>query len=211
MPPEVLEVNRRNFRDWVDNKVDPASVNMSFLQLGDLPGRGAGKYANIPVDIWGCGMILMYVLTGQCMFSETIYDGFDELLALHEADPDAPIFPPPLDSPIFAAVVAQNHEGFWAGVQNDSNRPLTVSDEAKDLLNLILNPDPEKRPNLGSIPLHPWLSSEAAEDQRRLQLYLQRSFSLAPEICSVDTATTPLLAHQHILRKPSDCPCCTVL
>jgi serine/threonine protein kinase len=144
-------------------------------QLADLgEGRWVDEYENIPVDIWGCGIILLFLLTGRSMFSESFcescLDKLGELVTFQEMDPDAPAVTPLMDSPLLLAIRAQDYPAFWSILQRTEDTPFLVSDEAKNLLNLILHPDPKERPTLENITNHPWLSgSDPAEDQQPLQ------------------------------------------
>ena len=104
-----------------------------------------GLYVGSAVDIWSCG-ITLYALAGYLPFDD------------YPANPDG--------------------DNINLLYQYIVNTPLSfpdyVSPEARDLLSMMLVPDPTRRADLRSIMAHPWLAtyahnfSKAVEDLKRV-------------------------------------------
>jgi serine/threonine protein kinase len=80
-------------------------------------------------DIWACGVILFIMLAGFPPFQK-----------------------PDLSDWWFNKLVNGKHALFWQA----HSRSAYFSDQTKDFLNKILNPDPEKRISIADMKKHPW-------------------------------------------------------
>jgi serine/threonine protein kinase len=80
-------------------------------------------------DIWACGVILFIMLAGFPPFQK-----------------------PDLSDWWFNKLVNGKHALFWQA----HSRSAYFSDQTKDFLNKILNPDPDKRISIADMKKHPW-------------------------------------------------------
>jgi len=91
--------------------------------------RNPKGYDGMKADIWACGVILFIMLAGFPPFQK-----------------------PDLSDWWFNKLVNGKHALFWQA----HSRSAYFSDQTKDFLNKILNPDPEKRISIADMKKHPW-------------------------------------------------------
>jgi len=91
--------------------------------------RNPKGYDGMKADIWACGVILFIMLAGFPPFQK-----------------------PDLSDWWFNKLVNGKHALFWQA----HSRSAYFSDQTKDFLNKILNPDPEKRISITDMKKHPW-------------------------------------------------------
>jgi len=112
-------------------------------------------YKGFPVDIWACGIALYIMLSGTFPFitdnNESEISSFNDKSKRSEA--------------------YYNKEIKFSIINNEPNDIENISIEAKDLLNGILNKDPNKRLTIEQILCHPWLNSTNKE--KNLNLFTQ--------------------------------------
>jgi len=108
--------------------------NLMFTECGTpgymAPEVAKGKgYDGAKADIWACGVILFIMLAGF------------------------PPFQKPSNSDWWFNKLSNNkHALFWQA----HSRSAYFSDQTKDFINKILNPDPEKRITIADMKKHPW-------------------------------------------------------
>ena len=112
-------------------------------------------YKGFPVDIWACGIALYIMLSGSFPFmtdnEESEISSFNDKSNKSEA--------------------YYNKEINFAIINNEPKEIENISNEAKDLLNGILNKDPNKRLTIEQILYHPWLNSKKKD--KKLNLFTQ--------------------------------------
>ena len=100
-------------------------------------------YKGFPVDIWACGIALYIMLSGTFPFMSDKKES--ELSSFNDKSNKSEAY--------------YNKEIKFAIINNEPNEIENISTEAKDLLNGILNKDPNKRLTIEQILAHPWLNS----------------------------------------------------
>ena len=100
-------------------------------------------YKGFPVDIWACGIALYIMLSGTFPF--IVDDKGSEISSFNDKSNKSEAY--------------YNKEIKLAIINNEPNEIENISTEAKDLLNGILNKDPNKRLTIEQILSHPWLNS----------------------------------------------------
>jgi len=111
-----------------------AAHKLMFTECGTpgymAPEMPKGKgYDGAKADIWACGVILFIMLAGFPPFQK----------------------PSPSDW-WFNKLSNNKHALFWQA----HSRSAYFSDQTKDFINKILNPDPEKRISIADMKKHPW-------------------------------------------------------
>jgi len=91
--------------------------------------RNTKGYDGMKADIWACGVILFIMLAGFPPFQK----------------PDSTDW-------WFNKLQSGKHALFWQA----HSRSAYFSDQTKDFINKILNPDPEKRISIADMKKHPW-------------------------------------------------------
>jgi len=91
--------------------------------------RNTKGYDGMKADIWACGVILFIMLAGFPPFQK----------------PDSSDW-------WFNKLMNGKHALFWQA----HSRSAYFSDQTKDFINKILNPDPEKRISIADMKKHPW-------------------------------------------------------
>ena len=100
-------------------------------------------YKGFPVDIWACGIALYIMLSGTFPF--IVDDKGSEISSFNDKSNKSEAY--------------YNKEIKLAIINKEPNEIENISTEAKDLLNGILNKDPNKRLTIEQILSHPWLNS----------------------------------------------------
>lgn len=86
-------------------------------------------YDGFLADIWACGVILYFMMTGRRPFDdESVHKLLDKIIV-----------------------------GDFRFPSDDVKK---ISDEAKELVKLILNPNPRKRYTIEQIKMHPWMQMD---------------------------------------------------
>jgi len=120
--------------DFGFSNVVCAAHKLMFTECGTpgymAPEMQKGKgYDGAIADIWACGVILFIMLAGFPPFQK----------------------PSPSDW-WFNKLSNNKHALFWQA----HSRSAYFSDQTKDFINKILNPDPEKRISIADMKKHPW-------------------------------------------------------
>jgi len=121
--------------DFGFSNVVCAAHNLMFTECG-TPGymapemiRNSKGYDGMKADIWACGVILFIMLAGFPPFQK-----------------------PETSDWWFNKLMNGKHALFWQA----HSRSAYFSDQTKDFINKILNPDPEKRISIADMKKHPW-------------------------------------------------------
>jgi len=121
--------------DFGFSNVVCSAHNLMFTECG-TPGymapemiRNPKGYDGMKADVWACGVILFIMLAGFPPFQK-----------------------PDMSDWWFNKLVNGKHALFWQA----HSRSAYFSDQTKDFINKILNPDPEKRISIADMKKHPW-------------------------------------------------------
>ena len=159
------------------------SCGSPFCAAPELVTSG-GKYVGSAVDIWSCGVILYAMLTGYLPFDDD------------PANPDG-----------------DNIDLLYKYIVNTPlSFPVYTPTKARDLLSLILVPDPKTRANIQTVTSHLWLHPYAAlfdtlEDLEHAAMEQQRQKRTAcqREMTSIAAAKDQQMAKRQ--SAPTDgCP-----
>jgi serine/threonine protein kinase len=137
LKPENLLLNEQfvlKLADFGFSNIAAASQQLMYTECGTpgymAPEMAKGKgYDGFAADIWACGVILFIMLAGF----------------------------PPFQKPNnadwwFNKLNNNKHALFWQA----HSRSAYFSDQTKDFINKILNPDPTKRISIADMKKHPW-------------------------------------------------------
>lgn len=108
-------------------------------------------YNGTCADIFSIGVILFVLVTGKLPFGKA-----------HISDP------------MYKFIAKGQYEQYWEIM---SKKIISISDQLKSLLNLILAYDPLQRPSISEIKNHPWTLSSTASDEE-----LNKEFDSRKEI-----------------------------
>jgi 5'-AMP-activated protein kinase catalytic alpha subunit len=101
-------------------------------------------------DIWACGVILFFMLTGRRPFDdESVHKLLDKIIVGDFK------FPTPQGGLGLSKINSSSG--------GDDGQKIKISEEAKDLVKRILNPNPRKRFTIEQIMMHPWMQTADLE------------------------------------------------
>lgn len=150
-PENLLLDDKFNLKiaDFGLSNVVTATKKLMYTECG-TPGYMAPEmfgakdtgYSGEKADLWACGVILFIMLSGF------------------------PPFQRPSNSDWWFNKLAHNkHSLFWQA----HSRSAYFSDQTKDFINKILNPDPTKRMTIQDIKKHPWYNGSIVSKSRLTQ------------------------------------------
>jgi len=117
-------------------------------------GKSFAGYDGFAADIWACGVILFIMLAGFPPFQK-----------------------PAMSDWWFNKLSTNKHALFWQA----HSRSAYFSEQTKDFINKILNPDPAKRMSIAEMKRHPWWKG-ATVSNAQLVAELQRRKHMVDEV-----------------------------
>ena len=118
-------------------------------------------YKGFPVDIWSSGITLYIMLSGALPFNIKNRSTVDEFSLSDMRDKN------------------ENSDLKYQIVNNKPKKIKNISNEAKNLLNRLLDKNPEKRPTCDEILNHPWLKNNNIEvDNNKYHLFTKAEMTM---------------------------------
>jgi serine/threonine protein kinase len=105
-------------------------------------------YSGACADLFSCGVILFVLVTGKLPFGKAVV--FDNY---------------------YKNFIKNDYEAFWKMMSPKIEK---VSDEFKNLINLLLSFEPSQRPSMSEIKNHPWFAQEVASDIEVIEEFEKR-------------------------------------
>ena len=117
-------------------------------------------YKGFPVDIWSSGITLYIMLSGALPFNIKNKSTVDDVSLSDMRDKN------------------ENSDLKYQIVNNKPKKIKNISNEAKNLLNRLLDKNPEKRPTCDEILNHPWLKNNNIDDNNKYHLFTKAEMKM---------------------------------